>query len=487
MNTYHNYINGTWTAPQSGDFEDQHNPACLTEVTGTYPSSNEADAEAALAAAQAAFPGWRDTPPSARAAILRRALDNMRARRDEIALALTNENGKTLAESLGEIDAAAAEMDFQIGEGLRLYGKTVPVSLPGAMGMEMRVPLGVVGIISPWNFPFNVPGRKGTPALMAGNTVVFKPAQLTPAAGRLFTELLADAGLPPGVWNCVFGSGSRIGGQIVRDPRVKAISFTGSTEVGKQIQRDAAANLTRTQLELGGKNPLVVLADADLDEAAAAAVKAAFACAGQWCTSTSRVVVEASVADALTERIVAGARSLKVGRGTQDGVDMGPVCGTAQKRTILDHIEKAKADGARLLCGGDVLAGDGYDDGCFIAPTVFDQVTPEMTIAREEIFGPVLAIMVAGDFEEAMALANDVPYGLASSIFTNDLGKGLTFLEHSDVGLAHVNIGTAHKEPQLSFGGVKESGAGLPEAGQSGIAFFTEHKVAYVRYGEWDA
>ncbi len=479
---YRNYIDGEWIAPASGDHAPQRNPACLSEITGDYPCSDETDVERALAAASAACPAWRDMPPARRAAILRRALVAMGERREEIALALTNENGKTLDESRAEIDAAIAEMDFQIGEGLRLYGQTVPIGMSGAMGLHLRVPLGVVAIISPWNFPFNVPGRKGTPALMAGNTVVFKPAQLTPASGRLFTELLADAGLPAGVWNCVFGSGSRIGNQIVRDPRVRAISFTGSTEVGKQIQREAAANLTRTQLELGGKNPLVVLADANLDEAAAAAVKAAFACAGQWCTSTSRAIVEASVVDAFTEKVVAGARAIRVGRGTDPSVHMGPVCGTAQKRGILAHIETARKEGARLLCGGEALTGDGYDDGCFIAPTIFDQVTPTMTLAREEVFGPVLAIMSVDSFEAALELANDVRYGLSSAIYTQDLSRALTFLEHTDVGLAHVNMHTAHKEPQLSFGGVKESGAGLPEAGQSGIEFFTEHKVAYIKY-----
>lgn len=477
-----NYINGSFQPPSNGKTAPHHNPARLSEITGHYPASGLDDAESALAAAQAAFPAWRDTPPIQRAAVLRKAMAGMADRRDEIAAVLTAENGKTLAESRGEIDAAVAEMDFQIGEGLRLYGKTAPLSASGTLGMQLRVPLGVVALISPWNFPFNVPGRKGTPALLAGNTVVFKPAALTPRVGILFTEILHDAGLPPGVWNCVLGSGSLIGNHLVADSRVKAISFTGSTEVGKQIQAAAAPNLTRTQLELGGKNPLVVLADADLDAAAAAAVKAAYACAGQWCTSTSRALVEAPIAEAFTERVVAAAKALKVGHGTDPSTDMGPVCGTTQRRTILEHIETAKADGARLLCGGGPLTGPDYDDGCFIAPTVFDQVTPEMTIAREEIFGPVLAIMTVPDFDTALALANDVRYGLSSSIYTNDLNKALTFLEHTDVGLTHVNMLTAHKEPQLSFGGVKESGAGAPEAGQTGIEFFTEHKVAYLKY-----
>ena len=483
MTRYQNYIDGAWTAPDSGNYAPQFEPARLSEATGEYPVSGPDDVERALAAAQAAFPAWRDTPPAKRAAILRRALANIQARREEIATVLTAENGKTLDESRAEIDAAIAEMDFQIGEGQRLYGKNAPLASPGGIGLQMRVPLGVVAIISPWNFPFNVPGRKGTPALMAGNAVVFKPAQLTQRTGLMFTEALADAGLPAGVWNCVLGSGRLVGDQLVQDSRVRAVSFTGSTAVGKQIQAAAAANLTRTQLELGGKNALVVLADADLEAAAASAVKAAFACAGQWCTSTSRVIVEDSVADELTDLIVAGAQAIRVGPGNSPETQMGAVCGSTQLRTILEYIEKGKAEGARLRCGGERLTEPRLADGCFIAPTVFDQVTPDMTIAREEIFGPVLSILRVPDFAAAVELANAVPYGLASAIYTQNLHHALQFVEQTDVGLTHVNMHTAYKEPQLSFGGVKESGAGVPEAGQTGIEFFTEHKVAYIHYG----
>jgi aldehyde dehydrogenase (NAD+) len=260
------------------------------------------------------------------------------------------------------------------------------------------------------------------------------------------------------------------------------VSFTGSTPVGKSIQLAAARNLTPAQLELGGKNPAIVLPDADLDLAVAEIVKGAFACSGQWCTSTSRVIVLAETAEALTQRLVAAARSLAVRDGAAEDCGMGPVCGAKQKADILGYIEKGRAEGARLLTGGNALEGAGYDSGCFIAPTVFDCVTPAMTIAREEIFGPVLAIMTVGSFEEAIEVANGVAYGLSSSIFTNDLKRALTYMERAEVGLAHVNLMTALKEPQLSFGGVKESGAGLPEAGSSGIEFFTHHKVCYVRY-----
>jgi aldehyde dehydrogenase (NAD+) len=352
----------------------------------------------------------------------------------------------------------------------------------GTLAYSTREALGPVAIVTPWNFPFNVPCRKATPALMGGNTIVLKPASLTPRTALELTRLRADAGLPPGVFNCITGAGGSVGAALVGDARIKAVSFTGSPPVGKSIQLAAARNLPPTQLELGGKNPAIVLADADLELAAAEIVKGAFACSGQWCTSTSRVIVLDEIAEELTERLVAAARSLVVRDGAAPDCGMGPVCGAKQKADVLRYVEQGRAEGARLLTGGTALDGEGHTAGCFVAPTVFDGVTAAMTIAREEIFGPVLAIIAVGSFEEAVEVANGVAYGLSSSIFTNDLKRALTYMERAEVGLAHVNLMTALKEPQLAFGGVKESGAGLPEAGSSGIEFFTHHKVCYVRY-----
>jgi acyl-CoA reductase-like NAD-dependent aldehyde dehydrogenase len=477
-----NFIGGEWRAAESGRTFAQHNPAFLHEVTGTFADSSAADIDAAIAAARAAFPAWRALSPLARKAYLDRALRAMIARRDEIAAVITCENGKAMREARGEVDSAIKEMDYQIAEGVRLCGQTVPVEVGGTLAYSTREALGPVAIVTPWNFPFNVPCRKGTPALMGGNTVVLKPASLTPRAGLLFTELLAGSGLPPGVINCVTGGGGSVGAALVADARIKAVSFTGSTPVGKSIQLAAARNLTPAQLELGGKNPAIVLPDADLDLAVAEIVKGAFACSGQWCTSTSRVIVLEETAGELTERLVAAARALVVRDGTAEDCGMGPVCGAKQKADNLGYIAKGRAEGARLLTGGAPLAGADYDHGCFIEPTVFDRVTPSMTIAREEIFGPVLVIITVRSFEEAIDVANGVAFGLSSSIFTNDLRSALTYMERAEVGLAHVNLMTALKEPQLSFGGVKESGAGLPEAGSSGIEFFTHHKVCYVKY-----
>jgi len=477
-----NFIGGTWRTAASGRTFEQRNPAFLHEVTGKFADSSPADVDTAIAAAQAAFPAWRALSSLSRKAYLDRALRAMIARRDEIAGVITRENGKALREARGEVDSAIKEMDYQIAEGVRLCGQTVPVEVSGTLAYSTREALGPVAIVTPWNFPFNVPCRKGTPALMGGNTVVLKPASLTPRTGLLFTELLAESGLPPGVINCVTGAGGSVGAALVGDARIKAVSFTGSTPVGKSIQLAAAKNLTPTQLELGGKNPAIVLPDADLDLAVAEIVRGAFACSGQWCTSTSRVIVLDEIAGVLTERLVAAARALAVRDGAAEDCGMGPVCGAKQKADILGWIAKGHAEGARLLTGGAALDGEDYDHGCFIAPTVFDRVTTAMAIAREEIFGPVLTIITVRTFEEAVEVANGVAYGLSSSIFTNDLKRALTYMERAEVGLAHVNLMTALKEPQLSFGGVKESGAGLPEAGSSGIEFFTHHKVCYVKY-----
>ena len=477
-----NFINGEWQAAASGRTFEQRNPARLSEITGVFADSASEDVDAAITAAQDAFAPWRALSPLSRRQYLDQALQQTIAKRDDIAAVITRENGKTLLEARSEVDSAVREMDFQIAEGMRLCGQTLPVETEGTLAYSTRVARGPVGVITPWNFPFNVPGRKCTPALIAGNTVVFKPASLTPRTGLLYTELLANSGLPAGVFNCVTGGGKDVGGAIVSDPRIKAISFTGSTSVGKSIQTQAAENLTATQLELGGKNPAIVMPDADLDAAVEAIMLGAFACSGQWCTSTSRVIVLEEIAEELTERLVAAIGRLRVGDGSTDETAMGPVCGTRQKTDIERYIDIGRSEGARLRAGGAALTGGTYDDGCFIAPTLFDRVAPDMKIARDEIFGPVLVVIAVTSFEEAVTVANDVAYGLSSSIFTRDLRSALSYMERAEVGLAHVNLMSALKEPQLPFGGVKASGAGLPEAGSEGIRFFTEHKVCYVRY-----
>ncbi|MBI2842905.1 MAG: aldehyde dehydrogenase family protein [Armatimonadetes bacterium] len=477
-----NFINGEWIESATGNLLEQRNPADLSQVTSRFQRSSREEARDAIEAAQDAFIEWSGMPAPKRAELLSKALAAIVRRREEFAKVLTHENGKTIRESLTEIDSAIKEMDWQIAEGRRLYGETIPSEREGVFAYSFRQPLGVVSIISPWNFPFNVPGRKCTPALMAGNTLVLKPASLTPRTGVCFVEAFEEAGLPPGVINLVTGDGSTVGDELVINPKIRAISFTGSTPVGMGIHKKAAETLAKTQLEMGGKNPIVVLADADLDAAADATALAAYACAGQWCTSTSRAVVEANVFESFQQKVADRVAGMRVGNGLDPNSNMGPVCGEAQFRDILRYIELGISEGAKLVAGGRQLTEGELARGCFIEPTVFSDVTPDMKIAREEIFGPVLAMIRVDDFEQAVKVANAVEFGLCSSIYTSSIDKALTFIERTEVGLTHVNMPSAHKEPQLSFGGIKHSGAGLPEAGKTGIEFFSQHKVAYIKY-----
>jgi len=425
---------------------------------------------------------WKAISPAKRAEQLRKVLALMVQRKDEISRIITLENGKILSDSLSEVDAAINEMDFQINEGLRLFGETVPVSLDGVFAFTVKEPLGVVSIICPWNFPFNVPVRKITPALMAGNTCVLKPASLTPQTGFMFAGLFHDAGVSSGVLNMVTGSGKEVGNIFVTDQRIKAISFTGSTDVGMEIHQKAAVNATRTQLEMGGKNAVIILEDADIDAAIKAVIRAAFACSGQWCTSTSRVIVAKTVAQQFTEKLIEATNSIIVGDGFDNKTDMGPVCGRIQVENIMKYIELGKDEGAKLLTGGNRITKNDFQDGCYIEPAIFGDVKSNMRIAQEEIFGPVLSIIAVNNLEEAIIVSNDIKYGLSSSIFTNNLNNAMTFIEKTEVGLAHVNLMTSLKEPQLPFGGIKESGLGLPEAGKTGIEFFTKHKTVYLKY-----
>ena len=344
----------------------------------------------------------------------------------------------------------------------------------------MRQPLGVVSILSPWNFPINVPCRKITPALVAGNTVVFKPASFTPLSGLKFVEIFIEAGIPKGVLNFVTGSGSKIGDEMVANPSIKAISFTGSTEVGTRINRVASQNMAKVQLEMGGKNPAVVLEDADLGLAVDHTLFAAFSCSGQWCTSTSRAILIEEIANEFIGRLVEKVKKIKVGNGSDPQIAVGPVAGESQLRKILDYVELGKKGGANLLIGGKRLTGSQYDKGFFIEPTIFTDVEPDMKIAQEEIFGPVLSIIKVKSFAEALSVANNIKYGLSSSIYTKDLTRAIEFVNESEVGLTHVNFPTSFKEPQLPFGGIKSSGIGIPEAGETGIEFFTENKSIYI-------
>jgi acyl-CoA reductase-like NAD-dependent aldehyde dehydrogenase len=457
MKILKNYVNGEWRDSRSGEKKTLFNPANRQESISQAPASNVVDVEEAIAAATRAFPSWSQVPAPQRAALLENTVRLMEARGEDFALAITLENGKTLREARTELRAALKEAAYQISFGRRLGGRHVPSEQPDVVCYLERCPLGVASLITPWNFPLNVACRKMFPALIAGNACVLKPSELTPGTTALLFEVMAEAGFPAG-----------------------AVSFTGSTEVGVRIARACAGSATRLQLEMGGKNPLVVLADADLEKAVEAAMIGAFSCSGQWCTSTSRVIVEAPLYPSFLDNLVRKAGELVVGDGRDPQTDMGPVAGEKQYETILKYIDIGKREGARVCLGGHPLCEGSLSQGWFIAPTIFADVTPQMQIAREEIFGPVVSVLKAKDFDEALSMANDTVYGLASSIYTNDLGNARRFVQKSEVGLCHVNMPTAWKEPQLEFGGIKESGRGLPEAGESGTEFFTTHKAIYI-------
>lgn len=430
--------------------------------------------------AAAAYARWRRSNVSERQRICGRFLQLLEEHKVELATIVAKENGKTMREARGEVQSAVVEGTHHVNQASRFGGETLPLGTTGCTGWVQYHPLGVAAIISPFNFPVNVMCRKALPALLTGNTVVFKPATFTPWSGVFMTQLLQEAGIPEGVFNCVTGLGSAVGNALVDDPRVRAISFTGSTPIGRRIHERAAKNLTRTQLEMGGKNALIVMDDADVDAALDAIITAGFACAGQWCTSTSRVLVHAKIYSDFAGRLAARCDRMKIGDPLDEATDMGPVAGPEQYSNISAHIEYAKQDGAKLLTGG-VATGALAQAGYFIRPTVFADVTKEMRIFREEIFGPVLAVMPFKTLEEGVDLANDSCFGLSSGIFTRDVAAAQKYIGEIEAGMAHVNMHTGFKLPALPFGGWKESGMGLPENSRTGFEFFLEHKAVYVK------
>jgi aldehyde dehydrogenase (NAD+) len=471
-----NYINGAWCDSASGDTFANENPAQRGSVLNRAQASTAGDVETAIGAAAAAFKRWSRTPVTERQAVVARFLDALAAAREELARIVSLENGKTIAEARGEVDSALLEGRHHLQQMSVFAGESAPRAEGAVTAWEQFHALGVIGVISPWNYPMNVMSRKTLPAVLTGNTVVFKPASFTPWSAVFMAGLFEKVGLPAGVFNCVTGLGSALGNQLIKDPRIRAITFTGSTEVGRKIQLMAAEDFTRTQLELGGKSALIVLADADLDAAVEATVKAGFGCSGQWCTSTSRVLLAAEIADAYTAKLLARCQAMKVGDPLDEKTSMGPVAGPSQFEGISAAIAQAKAEGARLRFGGVSDNAEGY----YILPTVFDGVTRDMGIFREEVFGPVLALSTVRDLDEALILANDSVYGLSSAIFTNNLAAAMRYVREIEAGMAHVNIHSGFKTPELPFGGWKESGFGLPENGKTGLEFFIERKAVYV-------
>jgi alpha-ketoglutaric semialdehyde dehydrogenase len=481
MRTLKNYIGGKWCHSTGGRVKDL-NPADVHDVVADAPSSTAAEAAAACDAAARAFPGWRQTPAPVRGQILYKVQRRMEERRQELAEALTREEGKTITESRGEVQRAINVVEFFAGEARRMTGETIPSELPNNFCYTLKQPVGPVAVITPWNFPIAIPIWKMAPALVAGNTVVFKPASLTPLTAALIVEIFDECGLPPGVLNLVYGGGREVGDTIVRHPAILAVSFTGSNDVGVGLYGAAAARGIKCQCEMGGKNPIVILGDADLDLAVESTIQGAFGSTGQRCTATSRAVVVDDIADEFVDRLAGRAASLVVGNGLHPQTDVGPSVDERQLETVLNYVEVGQHEGARLVRGGERVRDDGRERGYFVAPAIFDYVDANMRIAQEEIFGPVLSLIRVGDNEAALSVANNVRFGLSAAIYTNDVAAMFKFVDRLEAGILHVNSPTVGGEAHVPFGGMKATGVGLREMGRVAIDFYTELKVVYVDY-----
>jgi acyl-CoA reductase-like NAD-dependent aldehyde dehydrogenase len=478
---HQNLIGGAWIPSADGARYPIHNPARPEECLGEFANSTPADVAAAVDAAASEAQAWAAVPAPQRGAVLFRFSQLLEESKNELGRIVTLEQGKALAEAVGEVGRAAAEARFMAGEASRPAGHTFPSERAGSSCYTLAEPLGVIAAICPWNFPVVAPVRKIAPALAWGNTVVFKPSSLTPWSGVYLMKLLQKAGVPSGAVNLVTGQGAVIGDALIQDARVAGISFTGSTAVGTHVYEAAARRLAKVQLELGGKNPAVVMDYEDLDEAAREIVAAAFLCSGQRCTAISRVVVAGAQADALVERIQCHVGRIKVGNGLEPGTTMGPLVSHAQLQTVERYVRQGVDSGCALLAGGAPLTDQPERHGYFHAPTVFDHVPGDSPLALEEIFGPVLPVIRVGDLEEAIAIANRTRYGLAASIFTSRLSSIHAFTSRVAAGMIHVNHGTA-SQPHVPFGGVKDSGQGAYSIGATAREFFTNVKAIYVKW-----
>ncbi len=479
MNTG-SYIDGKWHQPKSSRISKNINPADTGDVIAEYPLATAADVRLAIDAAVAAWPAWKKTPGPERGRVLWRAADIARRRVDEIAHTLTREEGKILKEAKGEVIKGISLLEYYAGEGFRMHGKTLPSESRDTFTYTIRQPLGVVGLIAPWNFPWAIPVWKSAPALVSGCCVVFKPAELTPATAVLLAEIYEEAGLPPGVFNMLVGSGSDVGEAMVNAPELRAISFTGSNKIGGELYVKAARRGAKVTCEMGGKNAVIVMPDADLDKAAIAIHGGAFGSTGLRCTATSRVIAHPDIKQALVDRLVAAAGKIKLGPGLDSGSDMGPSVDEKQWKTVMDYISVGKGEGAKLLLGGS--RPEALKQGYFVEPTIFDGVSPSMRIFQEEIFGPVLSVATASSLEEALKFANSVEYGLTTSIFTSNITSVMKFIEDVETGMVHVNEPTVGGEAQLPFGGTKSTGVGEREMAEEGLNFFTELKTVFINY-----
>ena len=479
--TFQNYIAGEWVDAASGETFESTSPAD-GETLGIFPRSGRADVERAVEAAKQAFEDWRLVPAPKRGEILFRFGQLLTDEKEDLAELMTHEMGKVLPEARGDVQEAVDMAFYMGGEGRRLFGQTTPSELRDKFNMSVRMPIGVVGVITPWNFPIAIPSWKILPALVCGNTVVFKPATDTPALGERFVELLAEAGVPPGVVNVVHGGGGEVGNAIVTHPDVPVITLTGSRDTGVAVTKAAAERLKHVHLELGGKNAIIVLDDADLDLAVEGILWSAFGTSGQRCTAASRVIAHEAVYDQLVSRLVAEAERLRLGVGWDEDTDVGPVINQAALEKIHSYTGIGRDEGATLLTGGEIASGDGLGKGFYYRPTIFGDVDPQMRIAQEEIFGPTTAVIKVRDADEAIQVSNGIEYGLSSSIFTRDVNRAFRAMRDLKAGITYINAGTIGAEVHLPFGGTKGTGNGHREAGQAALDFFTEWKSIYVDY-----
>ncbi|MBP9043319.1 MAG: aldehyde dehydrogenase family protein [Spirochaetes bacterium] len=482
MEEYGMLIDGKWVPSVSGEVFETKNPT-NGEVLATFPAGTKEDVLKAIEAAEKAFPEWKKVPPPRRGEILLRAAQIMRQRKEELGTLISKEMGKVVSEGKGEVQEGIDFFEYIAGEGRRLLGETTPSELPNKFCMTVRQPVGVAGCITPWNFPISIPCWKLGAALISGDTIVFKPASITPLCAAKLVEILIEAGVPAGVINFVTGSGSVVGREIAENPKVRVVSFTGGVPTGIDIYSRAAKLLKPVHLELGGKNPQIVMDDANIDLAVDGVLFGAFGTAGQRCTATSRLIIHKNVYDEVMDKLLARVKAMKMGDPTDPKIDIGPVSSDDQEKKILEYIQIGLNEGAKLICGGKKVTGGEFDKGYFIEPTIFEAVQG-MRITKEEIFGPVLAVMKANDFEDAVRQANDVDYGLSSSIYTKNVNLAFRAIDELEAGITYINAPTIGAEIQLPFGGIKNTGNGGREAGTTAIEEFTEIKTVFIDYSD---
>ncbi|MCI4335912.1 MAG: aldehyde dehydrogenase family protein [Thermoplasmata archaeon] len=473
-------IGGEWKTPAGSATFSTRSPIDR-EPVGHFVAGRPEDVTSAVDAASAAFPGWRSTPAPARGTILLRAAEILRRRKEEVAQLVTREMGKVIAEGRGDVQESIDFIEYMAGEGRRLAGETIPSELHSKFCLTVRQPKGVVACITPWNFPTSIPNWKIAAALICGNTVVFKPASNTARCAAEIVRVYEEAGVPPGVLNFVTGSGGVVGNALIDDPRVRTISFTGGVATGREVYVRGAQGLKMVHLELGGKNPVIVMDDANLDLALDGVVFGAFGTAGQRCTATSRLILHAGIYERFLARLVERVGKLRIGDPVDPKIDVGPVASADQEQKILDYIEIGRREGATVALGGKKLTGGAYDLGYFIQPTIFE-ARHGMRITQEEIFGPVLSVIKVGDYAEAVRVANDVEFGLSSAIYTRDVNRAFQAIDDLEAGITYINAPTIGAEVQLPFGGVKNTGNGGREAGSVAIDEFTEIKSVFIDF-----